>query len=384
MVHYEKLKSQKGNIVLASVHTGDAGIYYDFRNNPCEQNQIVFEGYAKGALESVSEAKEALNKWAIDNAFCIMYEGKVIGFIGFSNLLLGNQRSNIWLQIDPSLDYEKQILLGEEALDTLIHYAYDTMNLNSLLVEAPAFNSQTLDILKHSKMQYLGQRTSSVLYQDHVFYNNVYYQTTKALYDRYKVSHHEVIETSGTKIDLQGDIQLSEELYGSCLHLKKFHTVEQSSIEQFAQMLNDGKNSIPLGEYKTNWNDYRAQKQMTSVDYLIMQDEQLLGYINLFRKNSRNHTADIEILIGNEEYKHKGYGREALLLLLEEAFQNGNYVNLLGSIFSFNNTSIEMTEFAGLDPIGTRLESYYAYGRLNAMHLYEATLEKFTKKKVEK
>jgi len=387
MKYYKKIDGK--NIYLASISLDDAENYLQMKNATSAIAKIVFDQYQAEEEYDLEKAKAELNDLAVKNAFAVVSKNnnKMIGLIGLSNTLALNLRSDMWVKMYTNIDYERQVFLGAEAVNLLLEYCYDVMNLHSIVMRTPSFNIQAIDIMNHSYMEYYGSRTSSEKYSDDKYYDTLYYQCTPSIYSRKKEvsvtsNNTPIYITDGKILDIANNdmSNMSSIIKGDRITLEKY-AGQKEYIEQLATYLNDSRVSIPLGEYKTNWNDYRAEKQLQNVDYVITKDDRLLGYINLFRKDLRNKTADLEILIGDVEQQHQGYGREALDLFLQEQYQNGAFNNLLSCIFEFNEASVNLHKSLGYHIIGTRCEGYFANGKLNDMHLYEMT-EEIQKKKI--
>ena len=86
-------------------------------------------------------------------------------------------------------------------------------------------------------------------------------------------------------------------------------------------------------------------------------------------------------MIGDVSEQNKGYGTEAVQLFLDEQFKNGPFNSLVSSVFEFNLPSQKLHESIGYQEIGIRPEAYYAYGKLNNMHIYEINRDIYEKRK---
>lgn len=380
MGYYKKINGK--NIYLSSIDLNDADIYLEMKNSKDKLPYIVFEGYKLNEVYDLEKAKNELNDLAVKNAFAIIDKNtnKFIGLIGLSNILSINQRSDMWIKMLTNIDYEDQILKGGEAVNLLLEYCYDIMNLHSIIMTFPSFNRQMIDICNYSNMQYLGKRTGSEQFYDRYYYDTIYFQCTPEIYNL-KIHNQVRIDSVSRKINISNinEDAMSNIIQGENITLQKYNN-QENYIGKMAMFLNNPRVSIPIGDYKTNWNDYRALKQLQSVDYVITKNNQLLGYINLFRKDYRNKTADLEILIGDPNEHQKGYGKEALNLFLIEQYKNGPFNNLLSCIFEFNKASMKLHESMEYDLIGVRKEGYFVNKKLNDMYLYELTKEVFNNK----
>lgn len=382
MEYYKKMIGK--NICLASINLNDAEKYMELVNDNSHDGRIVFEGYKSEKINSIEEARDKLNDMAIKNYFAIIDKSnnKLIGFTGLSNVQSMNQRSSIWIKIDPSISFDKQVHFGAEAIDLLLEYAFEIMNLNSIVMDVPAFNKQGLEIAKTANMFFMCERHEASCYDDK-YYNLESFQCTRSMYGTKKGVSLLDIDESYVEYPKSTFDNSSSSLHrdGSSITLTKYDTSKVDYVSKMAHFLNNPLVSIPLGEYKINWNDYRALKQLQDVSYIIEKYDDLIGYINLFRKDSFNNSADLEIVIGDRNEQNKGYGREALSLFLEELYNNSSYNSLVSSIFDFNAVSTKLHESMGYEKIGTRKEAYFAYGRLNDMNIYEMNKTLYKKKK---
>lgn len=380
MSYYKKIDGDF--VYLASINLNDADKYMEWVNCSSDNAQIVFGGYTGKTIESEEQAREQLNDMAVKNVFAIIDKStnQFIGLTGFSNTQAMNQRSGIWIKMDTNLDYEKQVAQGAEALDFMLEYGFDIMNLNSIVMDVPVFNQQALDICNASQMNFMAERHASSKFSDDKFYNTVSFQCSKNLYGRKTDISDLILDRSGKTITglAVDESNLGKVLNGENITLSKYQG-QEDYVPRMASFLNDPLVSIPLGEYKTNWNDYRAKKQLESVDYVIEKDGILIGYVNLFRKDMYNRTADLEIMIGDRSQQRKGYGTEAMELLLAEEYQNGPFNSLVSNVFEFNEASHKLHEDVGYQKIGVRNQGYYAYGKLNDMHTYEMNRDLYQK-----
>lgn len=385
MKYYKKIDGK--NIYLASINLADAEKYMELVNNESHDGEIVFDGYKGEKIATIEEALEKLQEMADDNVFAIISKenDKLIGFTSLTNIQAMNQRSSMWIKIDTDIDFLNQVFFGAEAVDLLLDYAFNIMNLNNVVIDVPVFNRQALEICKHASMFFMAERHEACHYKDGKFYNLESFQCTKNMYgtkrevstleidDSYIEYPYEMFQDksmSDTVINDKSDIILSK------------YEKQKDYITRMASFLNNPVVSIPLGEYKVNWTDSSALEHLESVSYLIKSYEELIGYVNLFRRDSYNHRADLEIMIGDREFQNKGYGREALELFLSEIYVNSSYNALLSNIFDFNIASAKLHESLGYVKIGTRRESYYAYGKLNDMDIYEMNRTLYQKRMI--
>jgi RimJ/RimL family protein N-acetyltransferase len=133
--------------------------------------------------------------------------------------------------------------------------------------------------------------------------------------------------------------------------------------EKCTEWNNDLEVTINLGRY-SNSSDLNTEKQKLSEsadahNYGIIDKEtdELIGNCGFFDMDNINQTAEAGILIGNKSYWNKGYGTEAMALLLDYGFKALNLYNILIRVYSFNERVIKCYEKVGFKIIGERRKS---------------------------
>jgi len=84
--------------------------------------------------------------------------------------------------------------------------------------------------------------------------------------------------------------------------------------------------------------EYLAKNDTNSYNFAIVDNEtnELIGSIGLMDIDYINHTAELGIFIGDEDHLSKGYGSEAIMLLLNYGFNFLNLNNIMLKVFDFN------------------------------------------------
>ncbi|MCD6181560.1 MAG: GNAT family N-acetyltransferase [Candidatus Cloacimonetes bacterium] len=91
--------------------------------------------------------------------------------------------------------------------------------------------------------------------------------------------------------------------------------------------------------------------------------EKLIGNCSLFRINKDHRKCEIGIFIGEPENWGKGYGTEAMKLLVDYGFNILNMHNILLEVHSFNQRAISCYKKVGFREIGRRREALFFAGR---------------------
>ena len=80
----------------------------------------------------------------------------------------------------------------------------------------------------------------------------------------------------------------------------------------------------------------------------------LIGSCGLMDVDQCNRSAEIGIVIGDKTYWGKGYGTEAMRLLLDYAFRYLNLHNVMLRVYSYNPRGVACYEKVGFKAIGRR------------------------------
>jgi RimJ/RimL family protein N-acetyltransferase len=77
----------------------------------------------------------------------------------------------------------------------------------------------------------------------------------------------------------------------------------------------------------------------------------------------QHRTAEFGLAIGNRADRGKGYGTEAVMLLLDVAFTGLGLNNVQIEVFEFNHAGLRAYQKAGFKEIGRRRRAYFMGGR---------------------
>ncbi|GAB4523095.1 MAG: GNAT family protein [Anaerolineae bacterium] len=87
---------------------------------------------------------------------------------------------------------------------------------------------------------------------------------------------------------------------------------------------------------------------------VTLADETLIGFVVLFNIKWSNQSAEMAIGIGAADYRGKGYGQDALRLILNYAFSELNLYRVGLSVMDYNTAAIKAYERAGFQKEGVR------------------------------
>jgi RimJ/RimL family protein N-acetyltransferase len=163
--------------------------------------------------------------------------------------------------------------------------------------------------------------------------------------------------------------------------------IDENDAEKFTEWLNDLEITEYLALYPSVIN---AQSEKTFLEkmskehiYSIIDNDtdELIGICGYENIDHINQTADVGIFLGVKSYWKKGYGTEALNLLLDYGFKALNFHSIGIKVYSFNERAINCYEKIGFKPIGKRrraiLRNNERYDIIYMDIIYEEYFDKF-------
>jgi RimJ/RimL family protein N-acetyltransferase len=133
--------------------------------------------------------------------------------------------------------------------------------------------------------------------------------------------------------------------------------------EQYTIWLNDLEVTKTLSIFRINItinSEYEIiEKISREHNYAIVdiKNDKLIGNVGLVGLDHLHRTAEIGIFIGDKTYWNKGYGSEAMSLLLKYSFTHLNLRNIMLRVFAYNEKAIKCYENIGFRVIGNRRNS---------------------------
>jgi RimJ/RimL family protein N-acetyltransferase len=165
--------------------------------------------------------------------------------------------------------------------------------------------------------------------------------------------------------------------------------LEKYDLPLFKKWLNDPRLSIFMREFDDmladenilEWYD-KSVHDPEQVDFSIvnMKSGELVGACTLTSINGRNSTAEARLFIGEEQFWNKGYGTEALILLLDYAFNVLNLHNVRLNVNAINENAIHVYEKLGFKLAGKLRESRTYLRKRYDLYLMDMLAKEFDKK----
>lgn len=147
--------------------------------------------------------------------------------------------------------------------------------------------------------------------------------------------------------------------------------VNEADCEQYVHWLNDFEISDRLGlsssvtsfRSEKEWIDENTSKGNHVYGIILAENNEIIGNIGIENIQNTNRCADVGLFIGEEKYRNKGYGAEALRLACKYAFDKLNLHSLHLSVFDFNERAIACYKKVGFKEAGRLREAYFVNGK---------------------
>ena len=141
-------------------------------------------------------------------------------------------------------------------------------------------------------------------------------------------------------------------------------------IEQFTEWLNDFETTDYLGR-SSQLITLEGERQFLEKDstpeatfvIVTINDDKMIGTVSLEKIDWISRNATLGIFIGDKEYRNKGYGTEAIKLILEYGFKYLNLHSIRLDLLSINERAHKCYLKCGFKDTGCSREAIYVNGK---------------------
>lgn len=141
-------------------------------------------------------------------------------------------------------------------------------------------------------------------------------------------------------------------------------------VKKFTEWLNDF-NTTDYTNRSAQLLSLKAEKEYLDSHYkdganfaiVTLDENKLIGSISLEKINYTNRTAVLGIFIGDKDYRSKGYGTEAIRLILDYGFNYMNLNNISLNVLSFNERAMKCYKKCGFEEYGRRRQCVFINGK---------------------
>jgi RimJ/RimL family protein N-acetyltransferase len=130
-------------------------------------------------------------------------------------------------------------------------------------------------------------------------------------------------------------------------YLVPYRPMTRMAEEEWLENLNNREDSIHLSILIPNENG----------------SETLIGNCGIHKIDWKNRVAEVGIVIGEKEYQNKGYGTEAMEILLDYAFNTVNLNRIELYTYTFNERALKSYKKVGFIEEGRKREFFYSKGK---------------------
>lgn len=160
-----------------------------------------------------------------------------------------------------------------------------------------------------------------------------------------------------------------KKLEGERIYLSPVNTLD---IEIYTKWLNNPditkyltihNSFVTLGGEKVFLENTQKNEDELVLGIIKSENDTLMGNIGLTKIDYKCGTAELGIFIGDEENLGKGYGSEAINLLIEFAFNELRLHNIMLTVYDFNERAQKAYQKCGFKEIGRRHEARFYNGK---------------------
>lgn len=183
-------------------------------------------------------------------------------------------------------------------------------------------------------------------------------------------------------------------LKGELVRLREY---KQSDVELAYRYLNDPEvmlnlsNGIPYPmtlEKEQKWfNSQNKNQDKYSFAIETLNDKVYIGGCGINWYDWKNGTAEVGIFIGDKRYRGKGYGTDAMKVLINFLFQHTNINRIQLATYSFNERAIKSYLKCGFKEEGRLRQRVFRHGKYHdevLMGLLREDYNKILKKSMDK
>lgn len=160
-----------------------------------------------------------------------------------------------------------------------------------------------------------------------------------------------------------------QKIVGERLYLSPI-SANDDDTEKYIRWMNNKPVAINFGQYNrvvASKNDlqwlYEPPNDMQRYAIVLMEGDVLLGSISIHNIDHLNRNAFIGIFIGEEKHRGKGYGAEAIRLILAYGFKTLNLRNIMLTVHADNYAGIACYKKVGFREVGRLPEWIFKDGQ---------------------
>jgi RimJ/RimL family protein N-acetyltransferase len=171
-----------------------------------------------------------------------------------------------------------------------------------------------------------------------------------------------------------------KKIVGERVYLSPFNPAD---LETLTKWMNDPEVTDGLGDThmqyniinEKEWLDDILKKAEPAFAIVNSETDEIIGSIGLFEIKQVHGSATVGILIGEAENRSKGYGTEAMKLLMGYAFDVLNLRNVMLRVYDFNERAYKSYLKAGFKEMGRQRGAHYLHNKYHDIIYMDITRE---------
>ena len=163
---------------------------------------------------------------------------------------------------------------------------------------------------------------------------------------------------------------------------------ERSDLEAFTRWFNDPEVTVNLGDAYPALSSIQEERffdqaitEQHRYAIVLREGNLLIGNCSLMNLDARNRSAELGIVIGEKAYWNQGYGREAVAMLLEIAFEGLGLNRVELRYYAFNMRGRRAYEAAGFVEEGRLRQSQFVSGAFHDAVIMSVLAEEYWARK---
>lgn len=141
-------------------------------------------------------------------------------------------------------------------------------------------------------------------------------------------------------------------------------------VEIFTEWLNDFETTDYIGRSAmltslTGEKEYLEGDTSPISTFVIvtLEDDKMIGTVSIESINWTDRSGTLGVFIGDKTYRNKGYGTEAINMILEYGFRYLNLHSIKLNLMEFNERALKCYQKCGFKEVGRRRECKYVDGK---------------------
>ncbi len=159
-----------------------------------------------------------------------------------------------------------------------------------------------------------------------------------------------------------------KKLVGDSVYLSP---VSVEDFQEYTHMINDINVALGLGYFTyAEIVDYEKEKELlkklkndSMFAVRLIENNELLGNVGFNELNKVHRNAVLGIMLGNPKHQGKGYGKEAMNLLLDYGFSFLNLESISLNVFEYNEIAYNLYKKIGFKEVGRLRKNIEVIGK---------------------